>query len=276
MQEVDPRFRGTYQLLGPAHFARLSKASVCVVGLGGVGSWSVEALARSGVGAITLVDLDEVCVTNINRQVHALTETIGQPKADLLAARVASINPECCVSVVRKFFSGTTADAILARGFDVVLDTIDRNENKTTLIGECVKRGIRVATVGSGGDRTDVAAATVADLAHTIHDPLLQIVRKQLRQQYGFPKGERVRFGVPCVYIPRQRGPRVPSTSDECVVSVSGRKSCNDGLGSAVYVTGALGFMAAGEVIRILGEDAGSAVYPSLDREQVRERINEP
>ena len=172
MDEVDPRFRGTYQLLGPEHFARVSAASVCVVGLGGVGSWSVEALVRSGVGQVTLVDLDEVCVTNINRQVHALTNTVGRPKAAVLAERIREINPACKVTVVPKFFSSSTADEILSTHFNVVLDTIDRNENKTTLIGECVQRSMRVITVGSGGNRLDAAQVAVTDLARTIHDPL--------------------------------------------------------------------------------------------------------
>jgi tRNA A37 threonylcarbamoyladenosine dehydratase len=231
---------------------------VCIVGLGGVGSWSVEALARSGVGSITLVDLDEVCVTNINRQIHALTETVGQSKAELLAARALAISPDCSVRVVKKFFSESTADEILRSGFDVVLDTIDSNQNKTTLIGECVARSLRIVTVGSGGDRVSAASLAVVDLARTIHDPLLQIVRKQLRQRYGFPKGERALFNVPCVYIPKQRGPSITvENGDECL-AVQGRKSCNDGLGSAVYVTGVLGFIAAGEVVRILGSDVVS------------------
>lgn len=253
MEDVDPRFRGTYQLLGQEHFARLREASVCVVGLGGVGSWSVEALARSGVGGITLVDLDEVCVTNINRQIHALTESVGQSKAELLAARVRAINPECRVRVVKKFFSESTADQVLSLGFNVVLDTIDSNQHKTTLIGECVTRSIRIITVGSGGDRTSAASVAVVDLARTIHDPLLQIVRKQLRQRYGFPKGERAFFNVPCVYLPKQRGLSSEAESGDTCEATQGRKSCNDGLGSAVYVTGVLGFIAAGEVIRILG-----------------------
>jgi tRNA A37 threonylcarbamoyladenosine dehydratase len=219
-----------------------------------VGSWSVEALARSGVGSLTLVDLDDVCITNINRQVQAVSATVGQSKAELLAARVADINPSCRVRAVRKFFSQSTADEILAQGFDVVLDAIDRNENKTTLIAECVRRSIPVITVGSGGDRRDTAAITVADLARTIHDPLLQIVRKQLRQNYGFPKGERVRFNVPCVYSPKQRGQRELNEDGSCAMSEQGRKSCNDGLGSAVYVTGVMGFVAAGEVIKLLNK----------------------
>jgi tRNA A37 threonylcarbamoyladenosine dehydratase len=260
----DERFKGTKQLLGGDHFARLQNASVCVVGLGGVGSWSVEALARSGVGALTLVDLDEVCVTNINRQVHALSNTVGQSKASLLAQRVAAINPSCRVNVVRKFFTEATADEILAGSrYDVVLDTIDRNENKTTLIGECARRSLRVVTVGSGGDRLDASQATVTDLARTIHDPLLQIVRKQLRQRYDFPKGDRQRFYIPCVYAPQQRGPRALVEQANCAVAQpNSRRSCNDGLGSAVHVTGALGFMAAGEVIKLLGTEPPTELYP--------------
>lgn len=276
MELDNSRFRGIAQLLGPEHFTRLSSASVCVVGLGGVGSWSVEALARSGVGALTLVDLDEVCITNINRQVHALTDTVGQSKAELLCARIKSINPSCDVRVFRKFFSSATADEILAPRYDVVLDTIDRNENKTTLLGECVRRSLRVVTVGSAGDRLDASKATVTDLARTIHDPLLQIVRKQLRQQYDFPKGERARFHIPCVYAPQQRGPRdacdvIPSDGDRL-----SRRSCNDGLGSAVYVTGALGFMAAGEVIRLLGFAPPDALYPWYKKLQNSQSTTDP
>lgn len=267
MREVEPRFRGIYQLLGKEHFERVASGSVCVVGLGGVGSWSVEALARSGVGEITLVDLDEVCETNINRQIHALATTVGQSKAELLAERVAAINPHCKVRVIKKFFSKITADHILSHPFDVVLDTIDRNENKTTLIGECVLRSIPVITVGSGGNRISSTNTTVTDLAHTIHDPLLQIVRKQLRQEYAFPKGERARFGVPCVYAPQQRGPRLVE-SEMCETDARGRKSCNDGLGSAVFVTGILGFKAAEQVVHLLGHGRQEPVYPWRKRQE--------
>jgi tRNA A37 threonylcarbamoyladenosine dehydratase len=164
--------------------------------------------------------------------------------------------------VIRKFFSAHTADEILSPGYDLVLDTIDRNENKTMLLGECVRRSLRVVTVGSGGDRLDASCATISDLARTIHDPLLQIVRKQLRQQYDFPKGDRAKFHIPCVYAPKQRGPRDVLPEQQCETHSGSRRSCNDGLGSAVYVTGALGFMAAGEVIRLLGADVPAVLYP--------------
>ncbi|MFO0417421.1 MAG: ThiF family adenylyltransferase [Pseudomonadota bacterium] len=256
LEQIDPRFRGVGHLVGRDRFARISAASICVVGLGGVGSWCVEALARSGVGRLTLIDLDEVCVTNINRQLQALTDTVGRSKADLLAARIEAINPNCKVTAVKRFFTAQSADQILSERFDLVIDTIDSNEHKTTLIGECVKRSQPVLTVGSGGDRLDCLSATVADLARTIHDPLLQIVRKNLRQQYGFPKGERARFGVPCVYIPKQRGARDSSPDGGGAETKRSRRSCNDGLGSAAFVTGALGFIAAGEAIKMLCSQA--------------------
>lgn len=262
MSNTAAAFRGVQQLLGEEHFRRLTDASVCVIGLGGVGSWSVEALARSGVGALTLVDLDEVCETNVNRQLHAFWDTVGRSKVELLVDRVTRINPSCKVTAVKKFFSSSTAEEILSQKYSVVLDAIDRNENKTLLLGECVSRGLPVVTVGSGGDRVSAREATVVDLAKTIHDPLLQIVRKQLRQRFGFPAGERARFHIPCVYIPRQRGPRDEHKAAACVGISEGRKSCNDGLGSAVYVTGALGFMAAEEVIRIIGLERSEPLYP--------------
>jgi tRNA A37 threonylcarbamoyladenosine dehydratase len=208
-------------------------------------------------------------VTNINRQIHALTETVGRSKAELLADRIRAINPSCTVRVIRKFFSHTTADEILAAQFDIVLDTIDRVENKTLLIAECVKRGMQVVTVGSGGDRINSSSAVVTDLARTIHDPLLQIVRKQLRQKHGFPKGERAKFLIPCIYAPQQRNQERESTAATCEMDGQGRRSCNDGLGSAVFVTGALGFMAAGEAVRILGESRQQHLYPWHGREKL-------
>ena len=258
MFSPDDRFRGFRQLVGPLAFERVANASVCVVGLGGVGSWVVEALARSAVGQLTIVDLDDVCVTNVNRQIHALTETVGAAKADVLAERVLSINPACKVAAVKCFLTENTSDSVLSSGFDLVIDTIDRVEHKALLLAECVKRRIAVVTVGSGGDRLDPQAAAVCDLARTIHDPLLQCTRKMLRQRYGFPKGERARFMIPCVYAPLQRGPAIHkeiNNAELCnaPVTESGtRKSCNDGLGSAVFMTGTLGFMAAAEAIRIL------------------------
>jgi tRNA A37 threonylcarbamoyladenosine dehydratase len=276
---VDASFTGFRQLVGDEAYRRITESSVCVVGLGGVGSWAVEALARSGVGALTLVDLDEVCVTNINRQLHALTSTVGQSKAEVLAERVRLINPLCKVTAVRKFFSSQTADSILGEKFSLVLDTIDTADHKTLLLAECVKRGLPAITVGASGNRLSPDLLRVVDLSKTIHDPLLQIVRKSLRQDHDFPRSERTLFEIPCIYAPLQRGAMEAQlascgvTDDESEARSRG-KSCNAGLGSAVYVTGAVGFMAAAQAIEHLRSPAKE--HPYLWVEKKRARLAEP
>jgi tRNA A37 threonylcarbamoyladenosine dehydratase len=271
------RFMGFTQLVGQEAYERISRASVCVVGLGGVGSWTVEALARCGVGAITLVDLDEVCVTNVNRQLHALTSTVGTSKAEVLEARVREINPECSVRVLKKFFSEKTAEEILGGGYSLVLDTIDTADHKVTLLAECARRGIPAITVGSAGNRTSPTTARVEDLSKTIHDPLLQIVRKRLRQDYDFPRSERTRFDIPCVYAPLQRGSG-DTEERHCGTDESQpkarAKSCNAGLGSAVFMTGTIGFIAAAEAISFLSQEPPK--FPYRWFENRRARLAEP
>lgn len=269
------RFVGFKQLVGGEAFERVSRAHVCVVGLGGVGSWAVEALARSGIGALTLVDLDEVCVTNVNRQLHALSTTIGASKAEVLAARCREINPQCSVTAIKKFFSGKTADAILSGAPSLVLDTIDTAEHKAILLSECAQRQIPSITVGSAGDRLSPLTARVEDLSKTIHDPLLQIVRRKLRQEHNFPRSERTRFDIPCVYAPKQRGPREREEATACEpTSRSKGRSCNAGLGSAVYMTGTIGFIAAAEAIAYISRERPQFPYVWVERR--RARLAEP
>ena len=248
----DPRFVGVRSRYGDADFAKIQTASVCVIGLGGVGSWCAEALARMGIGAITLVDLDDVCVTNINRQIQALTSTVGSSKCTLLSERIQDINPRCKVRRIGKFFTYSTMEEVLSHRYDVIIDAIDDNAHKTLLIGECYARSIPIVTVGSGGDRTDHTSIVVQDLARTEYDPLLQIVRKRLRQRFKLPKGGGRKFNIPCVYAPLQRlEPR--AIRNACAPSdKTSRKSCNDGLGSSVVMTGIMGLMAVGEVVRMI------------------------
>jgi tRNA A37 threonylcarbamoyladenosine dehydratase len=265
------RFVGFKQLVGEDAYARIATSRVCVVGLGGVGSWAVEALARSGVGGLTLVDLDEVCITNVNRQLHALSATIGSSKAEVLAQRCRDINPDCDVTVVKKFFSAKTADEILGGGFSLVLDTIDSAEHKATLLAECAQRQIAAITVGSAGDRLSPLTARVEDLSKTIHDPLLQIVRRKLRQEHNFPRSERTRFDIPCVYAPKQRGAREEENASECENAPRSKgKSCNAGLGSAVFMTGTIGFIAAAEAIRFLSLETPEFPYVWVERRRAR------
>jgi tRNA A37 threonylcarbamoyladenosine dehydratase len=250
------RFEGIERLYSSDGLNRLARAHVCVVGIGGVGSWGVEALARTGIGRMTLVDLDEVCLSNINRQLPALENTIGRSKVEVMAERVLSINPSVAVHARQSFFTAATADELLSQpvssapAYDCVLDAIDNTANKCLLIARWRKQGIPVVTVGGAGGRKDPTAIRIADLARTTHDRLLDAVRSRLRKEHGFPRGDEL-FGVSCVYSTE---PMVsPETNPHCPpVPAGARLNCEGGYGSACHVTGAFGFAAAGEVIRRL------------------------
>lgn len=246
------RFGGVARLYGPDGLDRLRAAHVCVVGVGGVGSWTVEALARSGVGTLTLIDLDEVCVSNINRQLPALTKTVGSAKVRVLAARVGEINPECTVHAVEEFFTAESADHLLEPRYSYVVDAIDSLKNKALLIARCRSREIPVITIGGAGGRRDPTAIKIADLALATHDRLLKSTRKLLRSEFGFTAGEQGRFGVTSVFS--GEAPVFPQADGSvCAQRVEAddlRLNCNNGFGSATFVTGGFGFAAAAEVVR--------------------------
>ncbi|HEY3900356.1 MAG TPA: tRNA threonylcarbamoyladenosine dehydratase [Chthoniobacter sp.] len=247
------RFGGVARLYGKAGLERLRAARVCVIGVGGVGSWAVEALARSGVGALTLIDLDDVCVTNVNRQLPALDGQIGRPKIDVLAERVRLIHPECRVEPVADFFTTANAAELLAPRYDFVVDAIDKMRNKCVIIAGCRERGLPVLTVGGAGGKRDGTAVRVCDLACSEQDELLRQVRRELRRDFGFPRGLQESFGVSCVYSPEK--PVFPWSNGICATEPEpGGESltldCASGFGTATFVTGAFGFAAAGEVVR--------------------------
>ena len=246
------RFGGIARLYGNAGLARLRAAHVCVIGVGGVGSWTVEALARSGVGALTMIDLDDVCVTNVNRQLPALDGQIGRTKVEVLAERVRLINPACAVTGVVEFFTAASAARLLEARYDFVIDATDKLANKCAIIVACRERGIPVLTMGGAGGKRDGTAVRVADLARTEQDELLRQVRRKLRRECGFSRDVRADFGVPCVYSPEQ--PLYPWADGTCARDPepggSLKLDCATGFGTATFVTGAFGFAAAGEVVR--------------------------
>jgi tRNA A37 threonylcarbamoyladenosine dehydratase len=241
MNDDDLRFGGLARLYEVEGLQRLLRGSVCVVGIGGVGSWAAEALARSGLGRITLVDLDDVCLSNVNRQLHALDGTIGRPKVEVMAARIRAIHPSCQVRPVAEFFSATTAEEILAPGFDFVLDAIDQVANKCLLIALCRQKEIPIVCAGGAGGRRNPAAIRVGDLAQTSHDALLQQVRKKLRDDHGFARDAKTPFGVPCVFSTE---PAMPPAD-----SFAGRVTCDNGYGTASFVTGTIGLVAVSCVV---------------------------
>lgn len=247
------RFSGIRRLVGSAGLERLRQAQVGVIGLGGVGSWAAEALARSGVGHLTLVDFDDVCLSNANRQLHALAGDYGKPKVEVMARRIQAINPDCAVRPVRAFFTVQTASEMLSAPFDYLVDAIDDAAMKCLLIARCRDQGIPVVVSGAAGGRRDPTLVRVADLAFISHDRLLNKVRTGLRTEYGFPRGK-TPFGVEAVFSPE---PAVYPAKDGTVCSrregdESGRIDCDHGLGTATFVTGTFGFVAASLVLRKL------------------------
>ncbi len=249
--DLERRFAGVARLYGEAGVARLRAARVAVVGIGGVGSWAAEALARSHVGAISLIDLDHIAESNTNRQIHALGDAYGKAKVLAMAERIVAIDPSCAVQAVDAFVDPDNA-AALATGHDMVLDCIDQVSAKAALIAACRVQGIAVVTCGAAGGRLDPTRLRHDDLARANGDPLLAKVRYRLRRHHGFPResGGRVRrFGVAAIYSDEPI--RVPQ---DC--SPQARLACA-GFGSTVAVTGAMGFAVAGVALQHLARMSG-------------------
>jgi tRNA A37 threonylcarbamoyladenosine dehydratase len=256
MSDFESRFGGIARLYGQRGLARLRAAHVCVVGIGGVGTWAAEALARSGVGAITLVDLDEVCVTNINRQLHAVTETVGRPKVEAMAERIRAINPECRVTAEQRFFNEQTVEELLAPKFDFVIDAIDNVPNKVLLLVRCRESHFPVVACGGAGGRRELTSVRVGDLSKASHDKLLSEIRRRLRKEHGYP-AEQAAMDLPCVYsVERAVFPQADGSVCELRTAAEegAGLNCNGGLGSATFVTGAFGFAAAGFAVRQIAE----------------------
>ncbi len=256
MSDYETRFGGIARLYGKSGLEKLRASHVGVIGIGGVGTWAAEALARSGIGAITLVDLDEVCVTNINRQLHALTETVGRAKVEAMAERIRAINPECRVTVEQKFFNEQTASELLAPKYDFVIDAIDDVTNKVLLLVRCREKHFPVVACGGAGGRRELTSVRVGDLSKASHDKLLSEVRRRLRKEHGYP-AEQSAMDLPCVYsVERTVFPQPDGSVCEMRSEAEdgARLNCNGGLGSATFVTGAFGFAAAGLVVRRLAE----------------------
>ena len=242
--DLERRFGGLRRLYGDAGYARIRSAHVAVVGVGGVGSWVAEALARSGVAALTLVDLDQVGESNVNRQVQALGTTLGMAKVDALRTRIADIHPACEVAAVEEFVAAANWPALLARRADVVVDACDDVRAKAVLAAWSRAGGAALVCVGAAGGKRAAERVEVADLADVTHDPMLAALRQRLRKLYGAPRAGAL--AVSCVF---SREPVALPPSEGC--EVDGSLNCH-GYGSSVAVTATFGMVAAARALDLV------------------------
>lgn len=252
MSKFDPerRFGGVTRLYGVAGAEKLRQANVCVVGIGGVGSWTVEALARTGIGRISVVDLDMVAESNTNRQIHALGDIYGKAKVHAIAERIQAINPDCEVSCIEDFVSPENVGSILDQNYSVVIDAIDQVRAKVAMIAFCHKRKTPIIVAGAAGGQMDPTKIQIADLSQTVQDPLLAKVRSQLRREHGFPRDTKQKFGVPAVFSTEQL--RYPANNTSCETPQGPAGLNCAGFGSSVCVTSVFGMVAAARAINFI------------------------
>lgn len=254
-ESFDSRFGGTRRLYGHAAVDKLRQSHVCVIGIGGVGSWAAEALARTAVGKITLIDLDDICITNTNRQLHTLVDTIGQSKAEVIARRLTGINPECEVQVIEDFITKDNLSELISTEFDYVLDAIDNFRVKAALINHCKRNKIKIITTGGAGGQVDPTQIQILDITKTWHDPLARSVRSRLRDHHGFTKNSKRKFGVDCVFSTEQAVyPQVDGAVCQTKPETSGsmKMDCSSGFGASTVVTATFGFVAVSRIIKKL------------------------
>ncbi|MEW6982069.1 tRNA cyclic N6-threonylcarbamoyladenosine(37) synthase TcdA [Colwelliaceae bacterium 6471] len=257
MSDYQLRFGGIARLYGTDGATLLKNAHFCVIGIGGVGSWAAEALARNGVGQLTLIDLDDICTTNVNRQIHALSNTVGQSKVEVMAERILQINPECKVTQVEDFVTLDNLKALLSNQFDYVVDAIDSVKIKSAMINHCKRNKQPIITVGGAGGQTDPSKIAITDLSQTYQDPLLAKVKNQLRREYGFPaadikKASKRKFGIDAVFSTEQLV-YPTDQGDVCHAKQSSdgvmRLDCSGGFGAATHVTASFAFFAVSKTI---------------------------
>lgn len=246
------RFAGIGRLYGQAALARLAQAHFVVIGLGGVGSWAAEALARTGIGQLTLIDLDEVCVTNSNRQLHTLASTIGQSKVAVMADRLRGINPDIALHLVEDFVQPENVAELINPSHHAVLDCIDSAFVKAAIIGHCKRNKIPVITVGSSGGKTDPRQISSLDLAKTTNDPLLAKTRNNLRRLYNFSRNPKRNFSIEAIYSTEQLKFPTPEggvCENKSALGESVKLDCSGGLGAVTMVTASFGLFAASRAV---------------------------
>ena len=251
--DTDRRFQGIQRLYGRVASGQIRDSHIAIIGIGGVGSWVAEALARSNVGKLTLIDLDHIAESNINRQIHALSQTLGQSKVAAMAERINEINPCCELNPIDDHLTLENTAKLINNRFSFIVDCIDQFRIKAALIHHCKRNKIKIITIGGAGGRIDPTKICVTDLTRAQGDALLARTRKQLRQRHNFTKNTKRRFDVPCVYSSEpQRYPtkneEISTTKSKCD-TISGL-NCANGFGSLTAVTASFGMIAAAYVLK--------------------------
>ena len=249
--ELDRRFGGIARLYGKQAFEVFQHSHVCIIGIGGVGSWAAEALARSAIGRLTLIDMDHVAESNVNRQLQALTSNLGKNKIQVMSDRISDINPTCNVQLVDDFITADNLDNHLHSAMDFVIDCIDDFRTKAALIDFCKTRQIDLVTTGGAGGKRDPGKIRLTDLARSEQDPLLAKTRSLLRQKFNFPRNLRKKFRVPCVWSDEQQV-FLWDTGELCQQRPGkpGNQSLNcGGLGSCMPVTATFAHLAVSHVL---------------------------
>lgn len=261
MSDYSLRFGGIARLYGQLGATKLQESHFCVIGIGGVGSWVAEALARNGIGQITLIDLDDICITNTNRQIHALADSIGMSKVEVMTERIKQINPECKVNIIEDFVTRENLSNLMQVNYDYVIDAIDAVDIKTRLIAHCKRNKTPIITIGGAGGQVDPSKIAITDLSKTYQDPLLAKVKNQLRREFNFPKADlkkasKRKFAIDAVFSTEQL--RYPNeTGDVCLAkpevtegeSNAMRLDCSGGFGATTHVTATFAFFAVGRAI---------------------------
>ncbi len=249
------RFGGVARLYGAEALQRFRKAHVAVIGIGGVGSWAAEALARSGVGTISLFDLDDICVSNSNRQIHAMQGTTGRMKTEVMAERMSAINPEITIHAHHAFVTDKNVQQLIVPQMDYVFDATDSVNAKTAIIAYCRRNKINIITSGGAGGQTDPMQIKVDDLSRTIQDPLLAKVRNNLRRLHAYSRNPKRKFGVEAVYSTEQV---VYDQGDGTVCAARPESSgpvkldCASGFGAVTHLTASFGFVAVSRILKKL------------------------
>ncbi len=253
---LDERFRGLDRLYGDGSARQLARSHVCVIGIGGVGSWVIEALARSAIGRHTLIDADDVCVSNTNRQMHALEGQYGRSKVEVMAERARAINPGIVIDAFAEFLTPSNLERLLDRGYDLVIDCCDAFRVKVEMIAWCRRRKLPLIVSGSAGGRIDPTLVRVRDLSKTEHDAMLALIRKKLRDEFKFPRGPKRYFGVQAVYsLENVRYPQADGSvcGQRPEAGEGGLKlDCGGGLGAAMHVTATFALVAVSVAIQKL------------------------